>query len=193
MHAAGCVLGGGEVHCLEIDSLYGGALFFDIFSFVSAESEYAGRLSGFDTHGSDGVYALTIVFPFVLTLFGFLLLEMGVQKRSPFVFMFFTPWAFAPIISLFGDYFELGSLLLFQVWPGTNEIHRLLISDDLFRLLSDISSGALDVIFGLPGTLFIGAAFICGAALAWGTVVLSEGFRALFRAMIMVYPKPPPL
>jgi hypothetical protein len=53
LHAAACAVAGGGVSRLEIDSMYGGALLARVFPFVVSGSEYAGRLSGFDTRGSD--------------------------------------------------------------------------------------------------------------------------------------------
>jgi len=179
LHAAGCLVGGGEVHRLEIKPLYGGAVLSRFFSFVIPASDYAGRLSGFDTHGSDLTYGLLIFFPFILSLFGFLGLEMATRKRAPFIFAFFLPCTFAPIISLTGDFFELGSLLLFQICPGSSEINRLLISDDIFRLLEDIGSGMLDITFTSSTLSFIGLSFLMGTALAWATIILSYAFRAL--------------
>src|SRR5262249_20119331 len=68
LHAAACAVAGGTVSRLEIDPLYGGSLWARIFPFVTSGSEYAGRLSGFDTGGSDAVYLATDLGPFLLTL-----------------------------------------------------------------------------------------------------------------------------
>ncbi len=53
LYVAGCVLTGGTVTTLELDPKYDAALLARIFPFVVAGSEYAGRLAGFDTKGSD--------------------------------------------------------------------------------------------------------------------------------------------
>jgi len=45
LHAAACLLAGGEVTRLEIAPQYGGALLARIFPFVVSGGEYAGRLS----------------------------------------------------------------------------------------------------------------------------------------------------
>lgn len=179
LHAAGCLVGGGEVSRLEIKPLYGGTILCRVFSFVIPESDYAGRLTGFDTHGSDWTYGLTVYFPFLLTLLGFLCLELATRKQNSFVFGMFLPCTFAPLISLTGDFFELGSLSLFHIWPGPEGIHRLLISDDVFRLVRDMGSGAVGVQLDPSGLLFIVISFLIGAALAWGTILLSDGLRQL--------------
>src|SRR5690349_921767 len=55
LHAFGCVATGGRVEELRIAPLYGGRLLARVFPFVRAHDEYAGRLAGFDTGGSNGV------------------------------------------------------------------------------------------------------------------------------------------
>ncbi|MDP9122753.1 MAG: hypothetical protein M3O15_15515, partial [Acidobacteriota bacterium] len=70
LHAAACRAAGGTVTRLEIDPLYGGALLARVLPFVAAgrSGPYAGRLSGFDTHGSDLTYLATDLGPFILAL-----------------------------------------------------------------------------------------------------------------------------
>jgi len=179
LHAAGCLISGGEVHRLEIKALYGGTILSEIFPFVISGGDYAGRLSGFDTLGSDWVYAVTVFFPFILSLFGFFFLELATRKKARFAFAFILPWAFAPLISLTGDFFELGTLTLFQVWPGPSEINRLLISDDIFRLLKDMSTGALSVPLVASSISFILISLFIGAIFAWGILIISDTFRGL--------------
>ena len=53
-HVAGCLVTGGAVDRLDIDPLYGAALLERVFPFVHSGSEYAGRLSGFDTRVPQG-------------------------------------------------------------------------------------------------------------------------------------------
>jgi len=179
LHAAGCIIGGGEVGQLEIKPIYGGNILSRFFSFVVSESYYAGRLSGFDTHGSDWTYGMTIYFPFTLSLFGFLFLDLAVRKKACFFFASLLPLTFAPLISLTGDFFELGSLFLFQIWAGPSEINRWLISDDIFRLLKDLHSGAIGIPLSYSSFSYMLVSFLTGSFLAWGTIMLSTGFRAV--------------
>ncbi len=137
LHVAGCLLGGGQVETLHLDPLYGGHIFASLFSFVSAGGEYAGRLTDFDTGESDWVYALAVYSPFCLTLPGFQLMKWSGNSSRSLPFGLALPFAFAPVISLTGDFLELGSLALFQPWQGTESIHRSLISDDLFASLKN--------------------------------------------------------
>ena len=69
LHAAACMLFGGEVSRLEISGIYGGGLLARVLPFVATGTDYAGRLSGFDTAGSDLVYLATVLGPYLLTLF----------------------------------------------------------------------------------------------------------------------------
>ncbi|MBW1816276.1 MAG: hypothetical protein JRJ60_03865 [Deltaproteobacteria bacterium] len=180
LHAAGCLIAGGDVSKLEIKAIYGGGVLSHIFSFVVSGSDYAGRLSGFDTHGSDWAYGLLVYFPFLLSFCGFSGLEMGARRKNSFLFAFFLPIALAPIISLTGDFLELGTLLLFQFWPGPSEIHRSLISDDLFLLMKQMSEGTDGVPSGPKSVVFVSLSFLAGAVMAWGTVLISDGVRAAF-------------
>ncbi len=130
LHALGCWLAGGEVTRLEIAPLYGARWLARIFPFVTSGGEYAGRLSGFDTHGSDWVYALTDLAPFGLTLFpGFWWLRRAARAGRPIAFGAALPAAFGPVLSLTGDAYELGSLAVVHLpfWHG----RRVLVGDDL--------------------------------------------------------------
>jgi hypothetical protein len=181
LHVAGCFIGGGEVSRLEIQPIYGGRILARVFSFVAAESNYAGRLSGFDTHGSDWAYGLLVYFPFLLTPFGFAGLETGTRGKKAFVFGLFLPVVLAPIISLTGDFFELGSLLLFQFWPGSSDAHKALISDDLLLLVRQM--GSPSVPSGLFAGGFVALSLLLGTAMAWGTLMLSQALGgAVFKS-----------
>src|SRR5437667_2641113 len=56
MHAFGCLAAGGAVQELQIHELYGGRLLEAHVPFVRAAAGHAGRLTKFDTGGSDVVY-----------------------------------------------------------------------------------------------------------------------------------------
>lgn len=165
LHALGCWLGGGSIQSLEIDPLYGGRLLSNWLPFVVARSEYAGRLSGFDTGGSDWVYGLTIALPFVLVIPGWFLLQRSVLRGSRVLFGVSLPLALSPLLSLTGDFFEMSSLLLFQVWPGPDNDHRALISDDVLRLLGQEAAAG--------GMVKTGAAFFFVALSLLGSVTLA--------------------
>lgn len=135
LHAAACVASGGEVSRLEIAPEYGGAILGAVFPFVVAGGEYAGRLSGFDTHGSDLRYVATDLGPFVLTLFpGVWLLRKAARRRWPLVWGLALPLALAPFLSLTGDAYEIGSILTTNLppWSAPPELRSLLRGDDGF-------------------------------------------------------------
>lgn len=139
LHAAACMAAGGAVSRLEIDGLYGGALLARVFPFVVSGSEYAGRLSGFDTHGSDWIYLATDLGPFVLTLFpGVWLLRRAAAARRPLLFGASLPFALAPFLSLTGDAYEIGSILTTHLSPWKGEAS--LRGDDVFKVAEALAA-----------------------------------------------------
>lgn len=141
LHAFGCLATGGTVTELEIQALYGGALLEKIFPFVVAGGPYAGRLTGFDTGGSDLVYLATDAAPYLLTLLGgFWLLRLAAMRRDPLLFGPAVVLLITPLISIAGDYYEMGSILVsgtLGLLGGSPESLQLLRHDDLFALLGE--------------------------------------------------------
>ena len=169
-HAWGCLLAGGEVTRLEIDGIYGAAWLARVFPYVTVGSEYAGRLSGFDTRGSDLVYLATCALPFVLTIFVGVPLLRAVprvrDRRRSVMLGAALPMALAPFVSLPGDYYEMGSILVSRtvaaLAPGF-AVGRWR-SDDLVKLV-----GALAPEARITDAAGVAASLLLGAALAWGT------------------------
>jgi hypothetical protein len=169
-HAWGCLLAGGEVTRLEIDGIYGAALLAKVFPYVSVGSEYAGRLSGFDTRGSDLTYLATCALPFVLTIFVGVPLLRAVPRlrrwRRGLALGAAVPVAFAPVVSLTGDYYEMGSILVSRVAatavPGFPLARWR--SDDLIKLLRELTPQA-----GLGDAAGVAASLMVGAVLALAT------------------------
>ena len=174
-HAFGCLLGGGTVTKLEIDEMYGAALLQPLFPFISIGSDYAGRLSGFDTGGNDATYLLTDFLPFVATIaLGVPLLRAAARPgrsaaAQAAMFGAALPIAFAPFISLIGDYYEMGSIVVSRaaapLRPGI-ELTRWR-SDDLIALASERFGTTGDA--GLADALGIAAALLLGCLFAWLT------------------------
>ncbi len=137
MHAFACLATGGTVSRLEIDPLYGGALLARLIPFVEAGGDYAGRLVGFDTGGNDLVYLATDFGPYLLTLFpGVWALRRAGERGIALLFGFWLPFALAPFMSLTGDAYEIGSILVTRLppWAGL----EVLRSDDVFRLMPEL-------------------------------------------------------
>jgi hypothetical protein len=171
LHAYGCLWSGGEVTRLEIDAVYGAALLQSVFPFVAVGSDYAGQLTGFDTRGSDVTYLVTVYAPFVLTIFpGVSLLRAAARCRNPLAAAAtlgasIAP-AFAPFISLVGDFYEIGSILVSRVAVAlvpSLDVERWR-GDDVFLLIGTLPGGfdGLDWV-GVP------AAFLTGSVLAVAT------------------------
>jgi hypothetical protein len=141
LHAFGCMATGGTVSELQIQALYGGALLERIFPFVVAGGPYAGRLTGFDTGGSDLVYLATDVAPYLLTIVGgFWLLRVTRTRGNPLLFGPAVVLLAAPLISIPGDYYEMGSILVSRVLGllgGAPEPVQALRHDDLIALLGE--------------------------------------------------------
>jgi len=168
LHAAGCWVTGGTVTRLEIDPLYGAAWLHGIFPFVQVGSDYAGQLTGFDTHGSDLTYLATDLLPFALTvLIGVPLLRSAARPGGRLLWRCVKlgaamPVAYAPFISVTGDYYEMGSILVSRCaawWSPTLPLVRWR-SDDLFKLASTLMAseppaGIADAV-GLTASLLVG-------------------------------------
>ncbi|HKI86840.1 MAG TPA: hypothetical protein VKA53_08850 [Thermoanaerobaculia bacterium] len=172
LHAAGCALTGGAVSRLEIDPLYGGALLARLFPFVVAGGHYAGRLSGFDTHGNDLIYLATDLAPFLLCLFpGVWLLRHVARRGRALAFGFSLPFALAPFLSLTGDAYEMGSILVTRLpwWNGSGWFH-LLRGDDLLLVTAGIVSRPNASAFAgllLATLLGVAWAFLWYASAGW--------------------------
>jgi hypothetical protein len=183
-HALGCILSGGTVSELDISPKYGGTFLSKIFLFVRSGSRYAGQLIGFDTGGNDLTYLLTVFFPYLLTIFiGVPLLRaarFSSHLGASIKFGVSLPIAFAPLISVSGDYYEVGSIITSRI--GAFLFHTANItrwrSDDLFKLSKDIFfSGSpfelgdtIGVLFSfILGVIFIYLTYLLGAA--WSLVL----------------------
>jgi len=169
LHAAACRATGGEVTRLEIDPIYGGAPLARALPFVVPASRYAGRLSGFDTHGSDLIYLATDLGPFLLTLFpGVWALRRAAAARQGLLFGIALPFALAPFLSLGGDAYEIGSILATRLPPWAAPATRALLrGDDLGKKIGELS--------GTPGAPWGGAllAVLLGTLWAFGTYALA--------------------
>jgi hypothetical protein len=176
LHAAACRALGGEVTRLEIDRLYGGALIARALPFVVPASEYAGRLSGFNTHGSDLIYLATDLGPFLLTLFpGVWALRRAAAARNAALFGAALPFAMAPFLSLSGDAYEIGSILATRLPPWAAPATRALLrGDDLGKKFGELAS--------VPGAPWGGAllAALLGVIWAFLTYGLGDAVARVF-------------
>lgn len=198
LHAFGCWVTGGTVTKLEISARYGGGILARYLPFVVSGSEYAGRLSGFDTHGSDLVYLATDFMPFVLTLvIGVPLLKLAGRRRRPMLFGAAIVVGLAPFYNLSGDYFEMGSIMVTRAvtalrgWTGPAAYEKLR-SDDIFKLLetyltnpSELELSSFWNMAGGAGVILLSGAL--AILLAFLTYALGHVFSTC-----MLSPKPRP-
>lgn len=180
LHALGCVAGGGTVTRLEIDAMYGAAWLQRVFPFVAVGSRYAGQLTGFDTGGSDLTYLLTDALPYALTILIGVPALRAAGRRPPglaqaALFGAALPVALAPFISLAGDYYEMGSIVVSRLAalaaPGLDPTRWR--SDDLFLLVDTLRAGdpgpldaAVVLLAALLGTALAVLTYAAGAAWA---------------------------
>jgi hypothetical protein len=171
LHATACRTTGGAVTRLEIDRIYGGALLARAFPFVVPASRYAGRLSGFDTRGSDLIYLATDLGPFLLTLFpGVWALRRAAAGRRAFLFGAALPFALAPFLSLGGDAYEIGSILTTRLPPWSGPAMRgLLRGDDLGEKVGELAS--------VPGAPWGGALLAVLLGALWAFLTYGLGAR----------------
>ncbi|MBI3783126.1 MAG: hypothetical protein HY270_06980 [Deltaproteobacteria bacterium] len=172
LHAFGCWGTGGSVTRLEIDAMYGAVWLQRWFPFVAVGSQYAGQLTGFDTHDNDLIYLATDAAPFVLTILpGVPLLRAAALPRQSklgacLLLGASMPIAYAPFISFTGDYYEMGSILVSRaVWLAGDgfDVARWR-SDDVFKLAGSIRTTA-----GVGDWMGIAASLVVGAAMAFVT------------------------
>ena len=166
LHALACVATGGDITRLEIRWYYGGSLLAQVFPWVVSESQYAGRLSGFRTFGSDLIYLATDFGPFVLSvILGVPLLKLCTRAHRPILFPIAVVVGLAPFYNLPGDYYEMASIITTRAsTPLASLVHtnaataveadreapcpaiegspeagyRCLRSDDIFKLMEQL-------------------------------------------------------
>jgi hypothetical protein len=172
LHALACLATGGAVSRLEIAPEYGGALLARAIPWVVSGGEYAGRLSGFDTRGSDLVYLATDLGPFVLALFpGVWALRRAARGRRPLLFGAVAPFALAPLLSLTGDAYEIGSIVVTRLPPWTADA-ALLRGDDVVRVAARVAPAGDGASWGglalaaLVGVLWAFATYGLGGGVA---------------------------
>jgi len=183
LHAFGCLWTGGEVTRLEISPEYGAAILQHWFDWVAVGSDYAGQLTGFNTYGNDFIYLVTVLLPYVLTIF-------------PGIWWFYrallgnwsgwTTWALmgisvamvvAPFVSVFGDMYEAASIVFTRAvsWLQPSLPLERWRSDDFFLLTSQLwAQWHWSDAVGLVGSLLLSIALVwityyTGSRLAaWG-------------------------
>ena len=146
LHAFGCLLTGGEVTRLELSPEYGAAWLQKLFPWIAIGSDYAGQLTGFDTNQNDWCYLVTVLLPFLLSVFpGMFMLRHALtdhwENTRPWIICGFSaPMVIAPFISIIGDMYEAASILISRLANTINpfiEIERWR-SDDLPQLIQTL-------------------------------------------------------
>lgn len=171
LHAAGCALTGGSVQRLEIQPVWGGALLARLFPWVISGSRYAGRLSEFHPSG-DLSYFVTVLLPHAFFApMGAFVSRAAARRSMPFLFGAGLLAAGQPIASLFGDFYEMASIVV-------TALARACGADWAVALRGDDLLLVVPVALRL-GTLPAFAVLACGigggVALAFGLLWISGG------------------
>lgn len=180
LHALGCLTVGGTVTRIEIAPLFGGRILARVFPVVSAETEYAGRLAGFDVGGSTLRLIATDFAPYILTvLVGVPLVRRLRRRRCAWLVPAALLLALAPWVSLPGDYYEMGSALVTAALAQVGSDWSALRSDDLVALVAGLwaapeAAGVTTVAHGLAAVAIVCASFALGAVLASATYLLGS-------------------
>ncbi len=191
LHVLGCVATGGSVSVLEVAPQYGGALLARWFPFVVSGGDYAGRLSGFDTNGSDLIYLATVFMPYLLTVFiGIPMLRACTRRRRSALLGAGVVVGLAPMYNLIGDYYEMGSIITTRaatLLSGRSEPVAFvgIRSDDLFKLVGELCTKPGELaLHGATaigvGALLIAVSLLVGVVLALLTYALGDRFAMLF-------------
>lgn len=205
LHVAGCLVTGGSVTELRLAPIYGASLLKRIFPFITPSSEYAGRLSGFSTGGSDLVYLATDAAPYLLTILVGVPLLRALARRGDAArsgpgagarIWLLGPavvTAAAPVISLTGDYYEMASILLTKGYAlsGVTGL-EVLRSDDLFKLIADLQGGEVVLpVAGMRGTAAAASVIGCSLILALWLASCTYKLGMLWeRLMARMRPRP---
>jgi len=188
-HAYGCLWTGGDVSELQISARYGGAFYAKHFDFIVTHSDYAGRLSGFDTHGSDWVYLATVFLPFAISVvIGVPLLKALRGRRRPMLFGVAIVLGLAPFYNLTGDYLEMGSIIVTRVATGSLSgpaAFAGIRSDDVFKLITDIATKPGELGLDTPWAVVIGCVLsVISQALALVLAFLTYWAGHLFSRLL---------
>jgi len=196
LHVAGCEVTGGDVDRMTLDPAYGGRLLAALLPFVEPGGDYAGRLTSFRTNGSDLCYLATDAAPFLLTLLGVPLLKHATKKGAPALAGAATILALAPFVSLSGDYFEMGSVIVTRAtapferppepYSGAEGMMALR-SDDLPALVRSVAADPASFGENVPGGLAAVVAVILTSSavallLAFATYAAGHGLAARWEA-----------
>lgn len=196
LHVLGCISTGGTVSTLEISPQYGASLLAKVFPFVVSGSDYAGRLSGFDTHGSDLCYLATDFGPFVLTvLIGVPLLRLCTRRRRPILFAIGVVVGLAPFYNIPGDYFEMGSIIVTRVATivtggGDSPVFEGIRSDDIYLLIHNLFTKPCALGLVGAGQVAVGFLLICASLVL--DVVLAFLTYAMGGVVARLLVGPPP-
>ncbi|MGH8475086.1 MAG: hypothetical protein ACRER2_04835, partial [Methylococcales bacterium] len=133
--------------------------------------------------GSDWIYFLTDFFPFLLTLFPGIPLLKSANGSAPLSASIklglALPVAFAPFISITGDYYEMGSILVSRIanWISPFPDLERWKSDDLLKLANQIFFSGSP--YRTEDILVVSVSFLVGIVLIYLTYMLGSWWNRI--------------
>lgn len=170
-HAGGCLSCGGEVQRMTLAPVYGGSIAARHFDWIDDETPYAGQLVDFTTGGSDLCYLWLVLAPYLATPLARPLFRRAGRRAAPVAFAAAAILASAPLMSIPGDFYEAGSIVVTRAASSISPGASALRSDDLPALVASLAapaSGATPVDWAL-----VALAALLGAAAALALTVLA--------------------
>jgi hypothetical protein len=158
-HAGACLSCGGEVRRMTLAPSYGGSIAARHFDWIDDETPYAGQLADFTTGGSDLCYLWLVLAPFAVTPLARPLLRRAARRREAAAFAVGMVLALMPLVSIPGDFYEAGSIVVTRAAADALPDAEALRSDDLPALLGRLGAKGADT----PPRAW--AAALAGAAL----------------------------
>jgi hypothetical protein len=119
------------------------------------------------------VHLAAVVFPYLLTVWpGVWALRHAARRRSGFLFAFLLPLAMAPIVSLSGDAYEVGSLAVTALPAWSSPAARAaLVGDDVAVRLGEVQQAVPAV----GGDLWAGFVSAIVLAVFWALATYALG------------------
>lgn len=156
---------------LEIQPVWGGALLARVFPWVVSGGAYAGRLSGFRPAG-DLSYFVTVLLPHAVLAPGGAFVARAAAKRSvPFLFGAGLLAAGQPVASVFGDFYEMASIVVTALARAAGAGWAVALrGDDLQEVLPAALRLGTPAAFALLACGIVG-----GVVLACGQLWISGG------------------
>ncbi len=166
---------------LEIQPIWGGVLLARVFPWVVSGGRYAGRLSGFQPAGDFSYFATVLLPHALLAPVGAFVSRAAAKRSMPFLFGAGLLAAGQPIASLFGDFYEMASIVVTALARSAGAGWAVALRGDDLQVVVPVAMRL--------GTPVAFALLACGIS---GGVVLACGLLWLSGGVIIRPSRPAP-